>query len=155
MIQSVERYNTMAISFSANNYGYTDNGNLYKKSKAGKKIGTVAGLAMLYPVGNLGFKVAYNNGLMPCKNISEFAKKLVKFVKKGPSLSETFLSTLKGGEKFGKVMNFLSKSKVARVGTAGLLVALPITSAAMFGRLFGKGVDKIVNHHSKKQADRM
>ena len=48
----------MSITFSGTKYGYTDNGNMYKKSKIGKKIGTIAGLAVLYPSANLGFKLS-------------------------------------------------------------------------------------------------
>ena len=147
----------MGVTFSGSQYGYTDNGHIYKKSNIGKKIGTVAGIAVLYPVANLGFRISnrFSNGahLSRINNVPEFFKKLSSFVKEGPQLGERLIATIRGGKKAGKVMTFLSKSKATRVVAAGLAVVLPVVSSALFGRMLGKGVDKIIDHKSKKRAD--
>ncbi len=147
----------MSVTFSGSQYGYTDNGHVYKKSNIGKKIGTVAGIAALYPMANLGFKISnrYSNKthLSKINNVPEFFKKLSDFVKKGPEFGEMLLASIRGGKKAEKVMKFITKSKTTRVVAAGLAVALPVVSSALFGRMLGKGVDKIIDHKSKKRAD--
>ncbi len=147
----------MGVTFSGFKYGYTDNGHVYKKSNIGKRIGTVAGIAALYPMANFGFRISnmYTNktGLPIIKNVPEFFKKLSNFVKKGPEFGEMLLASIRGGKKAEKVMKFITKSKATRVVAAGLAVALPVVSSALFGRMLGKGVDKIIDHKSKKRAD--
>jgi hypothetical protein len=51
-------------------------------------------------------------------------------------------------------MNILAKSKGARVGLLGALVAFPVVLYGGIGRLIGHGVDKLIEHGSKKEADR-
>ena len=143
----------MSVTFTSANYGYTDNGNIYKKSKIGKKIGTVAGIAALYPLGNLGFKVASKKGFSQITSMPDYFKKLVNFVKKGPEFNESLLAQVKFGPRMEKVMNLLSKSKASRIGVVGLAMTLPVVTYALAGRLVGHIADKIVDHRSKKLAD--
>ena len=112
------------------NVGYTENGNPYQKSGAGraggKLVGTVAGATLAHRV--------IKNGL-----VSNYLNKGV-----------TYAST-----KSPKLGGFLAKHpKLLKYGAFGVVAAGALWLANKIGGWLGGGVDKIVDNKRAKAADK-
>lgn len=133
----------MSLSVKSANVGYTNKGNPYQKSKVGKNVGTAVGLGMLIPATNYSLKASGTS-------LSKLVSSAKYFIKNGPGIFDMILFNSPKWEKF---INFVSKHKSARVASLVALASLPVMLYAGIGRLFGHGVDKIIDSGAKKQAD--
>ena len=141
------------------NYGITNQGNPYKKSNTGKKVGTAVAVALPTAAMFVPYKTVmkfYSKILPKDSFILENMKEFTKNVKNPIELGKQFI---KGKGRFENLMKnkFLPNFLKSKVGRAALLaggVALGLAIYAGIGRLVGAGVDKIINHHRKAQADK-
>ncbi|MCM1338412.1 MAG: hypothetical protein NC191_01935 [Muribaculaceae bacterium] len=116
----------MRIDGLTPNYGVTKNGNPYKKSEMGKRLGRDAGLAYIAYATYKGVK----NGML-----AEVA---------APSV-----------EALGNLSKFFAKNpSVAKWGMIGAGVALAAVVVGGIGKLVGHCVDKVVEAKRKKAADK-
>ena len=136
---------------------YTQQGNPYKKSKAGKiagsAIGAAAGTAAIIA------PLAKQEGSVK-EGIKVFFKIPKNFIKKGENFGTKFtnayaMHSIKFPKIAQKALDFVTKTKVGRAATAAAVVMFPIFTAIGLGKLIGHGVDKIVESHRKHQADKM
>ncbi len=141
------------------NYGFTNQGNPYKKSNTGKNVGTAVAVALPTAAAFVPYKTVmkfYSKILPKDSFILENMKEFTKDVKNPFELGKQFI---KGKGVYENLLNneFLPNFLKSQRGRAAILatgVALGLAIYAGIGRLVGAGVDKIINHHRKAQADK-
>lgn len=141
------------------NYGFTNQGNPYKKSNTGKNVGTAVAVALPTAAMFVPYKTTMKlySKILPKDNlILESMKEFTKDVKNPIELGKQFI---KGKGIYKDIFNneFLPNFLKSQRGRAAILatsIALGLAIYAGIGRLVGAGVDKIINHHRKAQADK-
>ena len=136
---------------------YTQQGNAYKKSTAGKTVGTVIGAAagtaaIVAP--EVWINGSVKNGV---EATIKFGKDFIKNGNNTGSAINTAAAQVGYSKKLPqiveKALNFAAKTKAGRIATLVGAVALPILTAVGLGRLIGHGVDKAVESNRKSKAD--
>ena len=149
----------MSPMIDGKNYGFTNQGNPYKKSNTGKKVGTAVAVALPTAAMFVPYKTTmklYSKVLPKDSLILESMKEITKDVTNPIELGKQFI---KGKGYFENLMinefvpKFL-KSKGVRAAILATSIAAGLAIYAGIGRLVGAGVDKIINHHRKAQADK-
>lgn len=149
----------MSPMIDGKNYGITNQGNPYKKSNTGKKVGTAVAVALPTAAAFVPYKTVmkfYSKILPKDSFILENMKEFTKDVKRPIDLAKQFI---KGKGRFENLMKneFIPKFLKSKVGRAALLAggfAGGLAIYAGIGRLVGAGVDKIINHGRKAEADK-
>lgn len=137
----------MGVNFGSAHY-YTKQGNEYKKTNFFKKLGTLAGAAALIPA---GMEVSKRMGGLG-------ADVFTKCIKNGPGLLDhAFVDGI--NNKFlknicEKGLKLMQKSKIARVGFVGGLLALAAGVYMGVGRLAGSLFDGVINSVKRHKADK-
>ena len=140
------------------NYGITNQGNSCKKSNTGKKVGTAVALALPTAASFLPYKTTMKlySKILPKNSFSlNGLNKITKDVKRPIDLAKQFI---KGKGGFEALLNnkYLPKILKSKGGRAAYIVARTAVTLAIWagvGRLIGAGVDKIINHYRKNEAD--
>ena len=164
------------------NVGYTDNGNVYRKSDTGKNVGTTLATTGTVAGGIYGlnkfaktniikipdYKVVESMKYLKVPgNIKDFVNLVKQFIIdpkaikpeqwfRNPSALDKASSNFahsKIGQIISPITRTLSKTKLGRLCLVVSAVTIPVGVAALVGKGIGAVYDKIVNHSAKKQAD--
>ena len=146
------------------NCGYTVQGNPYKKSSAGKNVGTVAGLATFAALETIPYsayvklykKAGVSQKLLKnFENVAQKSKSPINLMKKFIKGELTQGVPTNTGMKFyDKVMSLLKNNKSARIAYIALGVGLAALVFGGVGRLAGSVVDTCIDKGAKAEADR-
>ena len=136
---------------------YTQQGNSYQKSRAGKVTGAAVGSAIGTAAVVVPFVKTEGSVKEGVKAVCKISK---NFIKRGENLGTIFsnglaLEGIKTPKIVQKALDFVTKTKVGRIATLAGVVSLPILTAMGLGKLIGHGVDKAVEAHRKHQADKL